>query len=84
MGSDLFGLYLDGVDERIILDRHEIEFEHPVGSGLYMIEGHHRSPAGLTLQDVKIFEQRLAIAVDIENAAPLPSWPPIDDTKPPL
>jgi hypothetical protein len=44
-----FGLYFDGVDERIILDRRKIQLQHSMGRGLYVIKGNHRDTVLLAL-----------------------------------
>ena len=77
-------LYLDCVNKGVILNRCEIELQHAVSCGLNVIECNYSSAAILALQDVKILEQRGAVAIDIEYAASRAPRTTIADTKPTL
>ena len=67
-GSVLW-LNLDSVDERVVLDRREIYFQHAVSSGLHVAECLYRPAVLLIFQDVEALQQGCAIAKNVEDAA---------------
>ena len=62
-------LNLDCIDERIVLDRCEIYFQHAVSRGLHMVECLYHPAVLLIFQDVEALQQGCAIAINVEDAA---------------